>query len=385
MELLARIKQGFLLSGFRARREEFYEQMAASLESREKTQTFLMSEVRISSDPKTKDPSRAYALQMMLRKLTASDSVDIASIVGVAMPASDRMSLAAVQDAPNKPAVLRSLAASIRRERELVSVMRKAVLPPLMVLPGVFFQSYVTATKTVPLVVKMAPPEVWTPFNSLFRSVAEAIGAYGIAGVIVLLLLGALLKYQLPRWTGPSRKKLESVPPGLALLGAPLLVPLSIYRDTQAALMLNSLAVFLQSGRKLTDGLETIARNGTPWMRWKVRAIINHLKVSPDDYIAAFSKGLLSSALLAKLSSTIRTNPQFDQVLISLGTTGTKQIQEQVQKQASAINYLILAFAGAMVALMMLGPMSVTNSMQDEMQPAKVQARMMKARQALGH
>lgn len=372
------------LMGFHAKRDEFYEALAKAYESRELLKEFLQAELRISTNPKTKDDSRAFGLRLMNKRLMAAEDSDVVTVLSAAMPEQDKLMLAAVRDAQDKPAVLRALAQAIRDQKQMRAVMLKAVLPPLLILPGVFGYCYVLANKSIPMIAKMAPPEVWTPFNAFVRSVAEIIGGHMGTIALVIIALVFLVKYQMPRWTGKLRAKMESLPPGLAMLlmpVCPILVPLSIYRDAQAGLMLSSLAVFLQSGRTLMDALESIFRSGTPWMRWHVRRIMAHLRLAPTDYVNAFSKGLLSPQLLARLSSTIRTNPRFDQVLIQVGTIGNVEIRQQVGRQSSVINFLILLFGAGMVILMMGGSFSITGAMQDELSPARMQARRLQAAQ----
>lgn len=375
---LSSLFDGLKLAAFRSKRDEFYEALAKAYEGRELLKDFLQSELKISSSRTTRDTSRAFALKLMLRRLSASEDSDVSTILAAAMPLEDRLMLAAVRDAQDKPAVLRALAQAVRSQSEMSKIMKGAILPPLLILPGVFGFCYVMANKSIPMIVKMAPPEVWTPFNSFVRTVAEVVG--GQAGWIVLaVLLGvALMRYQLPRWTGYWRGKLERVSPSTAMLllpVCPILMPLGIYRDAQAGLMLSSLAVFLQSGATLMDALESIQRAGTPWMKWHVRKIIGHLNQAPMDYINAFSKGMLSPQLLSRLASTIRNVPRFDEVLIQVGTIGAKEIREQVKKQSAGVNTMVMLFGAAMVLLMMGGQFSITGAMQDEMSPAKMQAR----------
>jgi type II secretory pathway component PulF len=378
LNIIRKIIHSLRLVSFHAQRDEFYEQMAKSYESRELFRDFLAAELKIARDPKTGDASRAYALGLMQRRLSVAEDSDVDTVVGVAVPEADRMMLTAVRYAQDKPAVLRALAEAIRVQKSMRAVMNKAVLPPLLILPGIFVYAYVMASESIPILVQMAPPEVWTPFNMFVRRFAEFIGGH-TATLIVLAVAGvALVRYQLPRWTGRLRMQLEQVSPRVASLlfpVCPVLVPLSIYRDAQAGLMLSSLAVFLQSGRTLNDALDAIRQNSTPWMRWHVRRIQNHLQAAPAEYVKAFSKGLLSAQLLSRLASMIRTNPRFDQVLIKVGTVGTAEIQKEVGSQASRINLMVIVAGAAIVLLLIGGQMSISNSMQEELSPQKMQMR----------
>jgi type II secretory pathway component PulF len=382
VQFLSKIIHTLSLGGFRAKRDEFYELMARSYDNKEAFRDFLTEELKIATSAKTKDASRAYALKIVRNRLAAGDQSKFSQLLGTVMPASDKMMLAALDDAPDKAALMRTLATAVRDQRQLMRIVKGKLLPPLLILPGAFAFAYVMATKSLPVVVRIAPPEVWSAFNMAVRVFAEYIANH--SGKTILAVLAALVvfTYQLPRWTGPLRSKLEGIKPGVAALlfpVCPILLPLSIYRDVQAGLMFSALSVMLQAGRTLNDALATIRNNSQPWMRWHVRRILAHLELRPTEYSRAFSKGLISARLLARMSSQIRTNPRFDQVLIKLGSEGGAEIRAEVEKQTSRVNAMLLAAGGFTVAFMMIGQLSIGQTMTEEMSPQKqMQKRLMR-------
>jgi len=367
------------LMDFRGKREAFYEQLAKSIENKEQFKTFLEEELKIARHKRTRNSSREAALKLMVRKLSLGDDFLISQILGTVMPQNDRMMLAAVDEAKDKPGTLRALAAAIKSQKEAKSVIWKAIFPPMVLIPGVAGFSYVLATQSIPIIVKVAPPEVWTPFNMSVRIVSEIVASHG--GLIVASVIGAIaaFTYALPRWKGNLRSKLEQVPQGWGFLlfpVAPFLLPLSIYRDFQVSLLVTSLAVLLKSGATLSSALDTLKRNADPWMRWHLKKIMNHLNVAPTDYIPAFSKGLMSPKLLARLATTIRNNPQFDKILIQLGTEGGEDIRNEIGNTAKGLNAVLLSVAAAVVVFLYVGQLSISQSMTEELDPVKRMQRM---------
>lgn len=364
----------FTLNGFRSKREHFYEQLARAIENKEQVRTFLEEELKISRHKRTKDSSREAALKLMVRKLSLGEEYRMSQMLSVAMPDSDKLMLAALDDAKDKPATLRALADAIRQQKEARSVVLKAILPPLVLIPGVAGFSYVLATQSIPIIVKVAPPEVWTPFNQSVRDFAEIIAAHG--GKIVIGVLATIIGFSmmLPRWKGNLRTRLEQLPAGIGFVLFPVfpfLVPLSIYRDFQLSLMVTSLAVLLQSGGTLNNSLDTLRRNSSPWMRWHLKKVMAHLNVAPTDYIPAFSKGLVSPTLLARLATTIRNNPQFDKILIQLGTEGGAEIRDEIAKTAKSLNAMIMIIAASLVVFLYVGQLSISQTMTAELDPIK--------------
>lgn len=373
MQLIAKLIHNFKLMKFRKDRPEFYQELAKSVESKEQLRDFLAEELRIAVAPKTRNDSRAYALRIMARKQAIAEQNRYSVLLGSVMPANDRLMLTALDDAPDKPALLRTLSQAIISQREIIGIVRGKVIPPLLMLPGVFIFCYILATKSIPIIVQIAPPEVWTTFNTSVRLSAEFFANHGGKALLVSAALIAAFMYQLPRWVGTWRTRAESVSPRVATLVFPVfpfLLPLGIYRDLQVGLMFSSLAVMLQAGRTLTEALQTVRGASQPWMKWHLRRVLSHLEMYPTEYTKSFSKGLMSPQLLARLASQIRTNPRFDEVLIKIGTQGGDDIAKEVCRQSTIINAQLMIGGAALFMYMMIGQLSISQSLSEEMSPA---------------
>jgi len=363
------------LQSFWRSRAEFYEELAAAYAANEALRDFLNEELRISMAPATANGSRAAALRIMRSRLAGGESVRLSTIIGPALPPADSMMLAAVDDAKDKPALLRSIAQAVREQKLLRSLVLQKSIPPMLLLPGAFGFAYIMATQSLPVIVKIAPATVWeTGFNGYVRSFATFLSDHGFTTLVRVVVIAMAFSRALPRWIGRWRSRLESVSPGTALLlfpVCPFLVPLSIFRDVQVGLLFSALAVMLRSGRTLTDALTTIRRNAQPWMRWHLRKVLQHLETNPTEYRQAFSKGLMSPLLLSRLSSRMRTNPNFDAVLVQLGLEGSLEVRKVVERQMSVINAVLLSVGGAVIVFMMVGQLNISQSLTEELSPAK--------------
>jgi type II secretory pathway component PulF len=372
--MLKNLLHSLNLSGFRATRDEFYEQLALSQENREGLRFFLDEEIKIAAGRQTADSSRAYALRLMRKRLARGDSTRFAPILGPVMPAADALLLSALDDAKDKAQLMRVIAQTIREQREMKQLVRSKLIPPLLILPGAFAFAYIMATRSLPVILKVAPAEVWTPFNMAVRKFSEFLTDYS-APMLVMGFVGLCwFLFQLPRWTGNSRIRLESMNPKTATLlfpVFPIALPLILYRDVQSSKVFNALSVMLQSGRTLNEALQAIKRVSNPWMRWHMVRILRYLEANPTAYSKAFESGLMSPHMLARLSSRIRNTPKFDEVLIDLGQKGSSEVRAVVAKQMSVLNALLLALGGALVVFVWLGQLSISQSMQNELSPTK--------------
>jgi type II secretory pathway component PulF len=372
LEFLNRLWLYIQLMDFRGKREEFYLQLAKSIERKERLRTFLLEEQKISKAKATRNSSREVALNMMLQKLSAGQEYRISQILADVVPKEDKLLLASVDFSKDKPETLRALVTAISEQKMAKSLLIKALVPPFIMLPAVFIFSYILATQSIPIIAKIAPPEVWTPYNAAVRSFSEGVADYGflVLGTIAALVL--FFGYQLPRWRGKWRGRIERIPQKMGLVMFPVFpiaLPLSIYRDFQVTLMLTSLAVLLKSGASLTTALDSLRVNSQPWMQWHLRRVTKHLYIAPTEYVEAFAEGLLSPKLLARLATTIRSDNRFDRVLIELGTQGVIEVRKEIESSSKSLNTLLMIASAACVVFLYVGQLSIAQSMTDALDP----------------
>ena len=372
LEWLNRVWLSIQLMDFRGKREEFYMQLAKSLERKERLRTFLVEEQKISKAKATRDSSREVALNMMLKKLSEGQEYKISQILAEVVPNDDRLLLASVDYSKDKPETLRALVSAIREQKLAKASLMKAIVPPFIMLPGVFIFSYILATQSIPIIAKIAPPEVWTPYNAAVRSFSEGVADYGFLVLGTMGFLIAFFGYQMPRWRGKWRGKVERIPQKVGLMifpVFPIALPLSIYRDFQVTLLLTSLAVLLKSGASLTAALDSLRLNSRPWMQWHLRRVTKHLYIAPTEYVEAFAEGLLSPKLLARLATTIRNDNRFDRVLIELGTQGVEEVRKEIDSSSKSLNTLLMIASAACVVFLYVGQLSIAQSMTDALDP----------------
>lgn len=378
MSIVSNALHAIKLAGFRASRADFYVRLADSYQLKEALRDFLEEEHKIARGKDTADSSVAYALTLIRARFSQGQSSGLLGLLSGIVPDEDRVLLAAIDDSPKKDEMLRVLAGSITRANELKSMAKKRLIAPGFLLLIVLAMAYVNATMTLPVIIKAAPESVWNGFNSTYRAVNQFLAEFGILGAAGGVVMFGLFVRSLSRWTGAWRARFESVSPTRALLlfpVAPWILPLAVYRDIQVALMLISLSVILRSGASLKDALDTLQANGTPWMRWQIGKVMRHLAANETDVKGAFSKGLLSPSMLARLSSMARTNPRFDEVLIHLGQQGNAKVQEEAEVHLGRVATMVLVFAAMSMAYFQGGSQYLNTKMTSEMSPSKMLAR----------
>lgn len=372
----------FMLFTFHRTRVEFYNDWKKSIQADEILVDFLRAEYEISVNKQTANFSRAYALKAMIKRLTIGNETSPSRIVGLSMPAGDRVLLSAADEYGQKALliVLDQLSGSIIAQKEASDVIKAALYTPIILLPGLGILCYVLSAKIIPIVEGMAPPEVWTTFNSSIRMLSNFIRFNWAYVFIISALSISLFVYALPRWHGESRLRLERMRPSVTVWLSPFfpmsfLLPLSIYRDFQAITVLSSLAVLLKMGLTLKDALTIIARTARPYLRYHINRILFYIDEMPLEVSSAFTSGLLSPQVAARFATTARTSKKYEDVLIEAGTSGSVYIRTEVKNSARKLNLIFLTITVVLTLFLYIGQQNIYFTMQSEMSPSKMESR----------
>jgi hypothetical protein len=365
---------------FWAVRADFYRDLAQAVQDRELLRDFINGELQISLSPKTQDKDRAKALTAMQTLMQAGyNSID--EVLSGVMPAADAMGLAVVRDAKDRAAAIRTIANNIEQQMAMSKVVRLALASPALLLPVGFAFAFILSTYSIPAFEKAAPPEVWVGYAALVRDSAKVFAQWGVPAFAISFLASFwFFGWGLSNLTSMWRYKAENArgwSKAAWLLLGPIQPLLSIYRDVQSSRMLANLAVYLQNGRGLQEALADLSGSTSPWMRKHILWVLEHLQISPGDYVGAFSHGILSAPLLARLHSKVRRDAgqEFSKVLIDVGTAGQEKAREDVKKAAGHANFVLLLLTLGIVLFFYFGQSWIVFQIQDQSSPTKVQMR----------
>ena len=371
---------------FWGRRAEFYRDIADSIDARELLRDFVEGEWRIASNPATADKPKAAVLGYM-RRLMESGVTALDEVLKRTMPASDAMGIAVVADAHDRAAALRFVAQNVEQQRAMGKVITTAVTSPAVLAPIAFVFAYVMAAYVIPAFEQGAPPEVWVGFAALVRNAALLFKTY--APFVVGAVLGALAWFSLhgladitSQWRYQAESAVGAARLPWMLLG-PVRPMLTMYRDIQSARMLANLATLLQAGRGLQDALSELADHASPWMRKHINWVLEHMQLNPGDNVAAFSHGILSGALLARLHTKVRRDAgaDFARVLVDLGTLGQDQARADVQRYAQQLNIVLLGGVLSVILFFYGGQNFILLKIREATSPQAIQQRALQRKQ----
>lgn len=357
------VAQWFQLMGFRSSRAEFYEDLAEMYARGEAMLAFVEGE--LANAVMTRQHSRAAALRIVLRRYTSGSGAGLEGLLRGVAPAGDALMLAGVERAPRRAEALRSLAAAVRLQTRMLSLMATYSAAPVaigaicIVLIAVVADVLQSIDKSTPVYVREL---VWGGFNALAKTITDVALQWGGVACVAIATLGAAALWSLPRWTGAWRLRVD---------GWPIY---SLYRDFQAGMLLSALAMLLQAQGTLRGSLEDIAKRARPWMRWQLRRVLRSLDEAPNATIRAFGRGLLSPHLLARAATLHRSAPQFADVLVQLGTVEGERVLARVRRTALAMNVVLVSVLATVATLLSLACMTVPAAFAAAMEPATLMA-----------
>lgn len=368
-------------NGFWAQRVNFYRDLAQALEEKEQFGDYVDAELAIAVAPKTVDSSKAAGLRY-LQALRDEGMVLLEDALPRVMPASDAMGLAVLRDTTDKPAALRFLADILEEEGQMIKVVRSALINPVIMLLGAFVMALVISYGIIPILEKVAPPEIWSGYPGLLRSVSGFVRSWGpVLAALIAAFTGWLFIWGLPNLTLSVRYSMESANRRARMLWSLTVYPVqpifSVYRDMQSARMLASLATLLRLGRQFGDAVEDLANHATPWMRRHLLGMLEYLQLEPGDYIGAFSQGFLSPPMLTRLSTMLRRDSSSDitRALIEIGTVGQAQAREEVRLYSQKLNFWSIVISLSLVMFFLIGTVFSGISIGEANSPAAIMRR----------
>ena len=270
------------------------------------------------------------------------------------MPASELVMIDAIQGSGDG-ALARGLyfvSETVEKTDRMLATMRKAVAYPVLLL--IVFAGLLTGFSffAVPILEELLPPEKWPLMGQVLYHIAFAVRHYGLYIVAAVLAVLGLFFYSLPNWSGPLRRKFDRW------------MPYSLYRDFSGAMLMVSLSSMMRTGVSLRSSLDRAIRFSTPWMRWHLRQIQRGLASEHAAHFGrAFCTGVLSTVMEDRVQDAAeRRDPVV--AFVKIGVGSIDRIERDIAQSASRLNAIMMALAGVVLGIMMLGFFATAFEMQ---------------------
>ncbi len=202
----------------------------------------------------------------------------------------------------------------------------------------------------VPILTAVIPPDKWPTSGKFLYKTAMFIQSYGI-----FLFIGGVsgiagFTWSLPNWIHGIRLRMDAF------------LPYSIYRDTNGAIFLVTLASLLKSGISVGDSLKIMRDYAGPWMKLHLSRMI--WKLDRESSAAkALNTGLLSYELFDRVED-YGERASFQEAIERIGFEAIDIVTQKVTSAAAFLNTLGLLFVGGNLGFIIFSVLTTAQQAQ---------------------
>lgn len=300
-----------------------------------------------------KDDTRIHVGRKLISAIEKDEDVGLWASLKDLVAKTDWPLLKAAEISKNIPEAITHIARvvsfKINIAKQLMSSM--GVMLVVAVLCGA---TIAVTADTIAKILETAPNIKFVGFNGLVVTLAKFFSTHWKLILVGVACVIAVVVFYAPRLMGPLREKIDELP------------ILSLYRDVESANAIAMLSMYLSSGLVLKDAVIRLSIDGTPWRKWQVLKIANALDSRPSELMFAFSRGLFSPKLRARLAALADSSSAFEDAIIILGRDELQRIEKEIQKTV-VVTGSSLIFGIAFVAVILsLGQQTIISQLYND-------------------
>lgn len=291
-----------------------------------------------------KSPKRVTAMMLQDVIVKLKSGWTMAEALGLWVPNDEHMLIQAGEMSGRPASGYDHAVVLIDAKQKIRQAVLKAATYPVILFVSMGLLLNLMAIQVVPQLERVVPEGTWKGAAGALRWVSHATHDYGVwmaaAGVLGILTLFTTLG----RFTGKVRQWVEGMPPW------------SVYRLVHGSMFLLTVAVLLKDGVPVKLALDSIAKQATPWLGERVRAIAYGLGVGSD-----FAQGLANSGFdfpdpeAIEYVDMLGQQSGFHDALYQYSQEWLREGVQRIEGTGKIMMYVGIALVGALVALLFLG------------------------------
>jgi type II secretory pathway component PulF len=206
-----------------------------------------------------KHPRRPAAVALREWFLKDRAGITLSEAMDGWVPTGELYMIRAGEESGTLAKALAAIQAVGEKSRQMREAVMYAVGYPVFMVILVSFVLYMFGVQLIENMRKTAPKNVLAAMGGV-ATLSDFIRNWGIAVIIVVLIIAAIIAFSLPRWRGKLRAKFDMFPPW------------SWYRILQGSGFLLGLSALLGAQVPLKRSLEILEEQGNPWIRERIAA-----------------------------------------------------------------------------------------------------------------
>lgn len=244
------------------------------------------------------------------------------------------------EDAGRLKETLESAADGILAGKEMVSVIRAALMYPVVLFFALLGVLWFSAAFIAPELEHSVKGIIWTGQSAFYFSVGKFVNSYKILIIfVVIFLFGIFIRWTLPNWTGAGRMALDRFPPW------------SLYRLLHGVQFMSGLATMMSAGIPMAQAIWNLSDGSPAYVRDRLDTILFHIrqgKTSFGEALHAAGQDFPDPEIVDAMRVYARM-ANFQQLLESSSDKWLNIAVKSAKKQAKILNNLSLAIGGVVL------------------------------------
>ncbi|EEJ4252257.1 type II secretion protein F [Salmonella enterica subsp. enterica serovar 4,[5],12:b:-] len=151
----------------------------------------------------------------------------------------------------------------VKSRSEMTMTLITSMIYPSVLLIGCLANMYMVYETIMPIFISVAPEERWTSSMRLLTDISGFFINNGLYLSVFCILVFFIIRYSLPRYTGPGRQYLDYIPPW------------SLYKIFNGVSYLFNMAAMLSIDIPVAKALERIEKNSARnrWLQERIKEI----------------------------------------------------------------------------------------------------------------
>lgn len=185
-----------------------------------------------------------------------------------------------------------------------------------------------------PTFVSILPMPMWPGDAQFLQNSSEFLVSYWIIIVGILVGIGYIVKKTISKWTNPTRKIFDKMPPW------------SVYKSYNMAAFLITLSAMMKSGIPLNDSLKSMHKISSKWLQKYLEKMMLNLKKGGKNFGVALDVGLMDEETAGDIIDYSDLG-KFEKAIHSIGEQSIEKSIKKIEAQMSvAKNLMLFVVAG---------------------------------------
>jgi type II secretory pathway component PulF len=257
-----------------------------------------------------------------------STGVDFSDALAYWVPISEVMSIRAGMRSGDPVSGMKNTIDSLDASSSMAGTIFSKLSYPAILIAALFGLIFFFSVAIIPRIADVMDPSLWPPAAKTLYNMANFVRDDWYIVVILMVVLGIVVNWSLPRITGQTRKYLDILP------------PYSFYKAFHGANMLISLASLMRSGIPFVEALKDMRGLSSDYLGEHLDKMVDNM-AEGKDLGSSLDTGLLSSDMMVSVYM-MSGNSNFQAAILEIGRQAVARSIEKIASIAGMLNGLAL-------------------------------------------